>query len=311
MKLLLDEDLVEAVAVLCVSGQRKGAPALQVRRFHSEREKLYSILDADERSAAFFQLHLEWFREWGIEQLLRTHIKRFPLLEESLDGLAFRKARGRNEESAELFVSAERGRHAVVAMRAEQFGRDDVLGRFLNHELMHINDMLDPVFGYSPRIAVVPGLRSHERLVRDRYRLLWDVTIDGRLTQRGLPVEVARDDRLREFIRAFAFWPDEQCRETFDSLWLDLYPTHARLMQLASDPRNLEASQQTLPGAPCPLCGFATFDWANLSAAPQNAVEIIHAEFPRWTEKEGACSRCVEIYSTLRVRDQTGDPFLV
>src|ERR1041385_1477682 len=139
MKLLFDEDLVEAVVFLCASGRRKGVHALQIRRFHAAREKLYSILDPDERNGAFFDLHLEWFREWQVEKFLRDVTDDFPLLD-PLSGLAFRKARGRNEEGAELFVNAEQQRNAIMAIRAERFENADALRRFLNHELMHVSD---------------------------------------------------------------------------------------------------------------------------------------------------------------------------
>ena len=72
MQLRYDEDFIEAAAFLCTSGRRKGVPSLQIARFHREREKLYAILDPDERNTAFFKLHLDWFREWGLEKLSRT-----------------------------------------------------------------------------------------------------------------------------------------------------------------------------------------------------------------------------------------------
>ena len=311
MKLLFDEDLVEAVVFLCASGRRKGTPGLQIRRFHIAREKLYSILDPDERNAAFFQLHLDWFREWKVEDFLRAVVRDFPLLEQNLHGLAFRKARGRNEEGAELFVNVEKGRNGIVAIRAERFETDESLRRFLNHELMHVSDMVDPSFGYSPDLALSAAARANERLVRERYRLLWDVSIDGRLHQRASAIEASRDMRSIEFHRAFAFWPDERRLETFDSLWLDQAPRHETLIALASDPRNLRAEHRTLPGAPCPLCGFATFDWTEMSAITPATVETIRSEFPLWKEADGACARCVEVYDAARRLNRTADPYLV
>src|SRR5215510_5441083 len=98
MQLRYDEDFLEAAAFLCASGRRKGLPSAQIFRFHREREKLYSILDPDERNAAFFKLHLEWFREWGLEKCLSDLLAEFPFLPTSLSVLAFRKARGKFDE---------------------------------------------------------------------------------------------------------------------------------------------------------------------------------------------------------------------
>jgi hypothetical protein len=310
MKLLFDEDLVEAVVFLCASGRRKGAPSLQIRRFHSSREKLYSILDADERNAAFFQLHLDWFREWQVEEFLRSITGSFSLLD-SLSGLAFRKARGKNEEGAELFVNAEQQGNGIVAIRAERFENDDALRRFLNHELMHVSDMVDPMFAYSPDLALTGAARANERLVRERYRLLWDVTIDGRLHQRELATEATRERRWTEFDCAFGFWPEDKRFATFDSLWLGTQPRHSALLALAADPRDLRAVHEPLPGAPCPLCGFSTFEWASASALTPQISEAIRGEFPHWIAVDGACARCAEVYKAVSRLVRSADPYLV
>jgi hypothetical protein len=311
MKLLFDEDLVEAVVFLCASGRRRGAPALQIRRFHSEREKLYSILDSDQRSNAFFDLHLEWFREWRLEEFLRNVTRDFPLLDSALASFAFRKARARTDEGAELFVNTERERNAVAAMRAERFEDDNALCRFLNHEFMHVSDMVDPAFGYSPELALTGPARANERLVRECYRLLWDVTIDGRLHRGRLPTEGSRERRWDEFNRAFAFWSEDKRRSIFDDLWLATTPHHTTLLSLASDPRDLRTAQEPLPGAPCPLCGFSTFEWASTSTRTPEIVAAIRAEFPHWTPADGACARCAEVYKAVGKLARSADPYLV
>jgi hypothetical protein len=311
MKLLFDEDLVEAVVFLSASGRRQGAPALQIHRFHHAREKLYSILDPDERNAAFFNLQLEWFREWHIDEFLCNILSDFPLLDSALDALAFRKARGRNEEGAELFVNAEQQRNGFVAVRPERFENDDALHRFLNHELMHISDMVDPMFGYSPELALTGVAGANERLVRERYRLLWDVTIDGRLHRRSLATESTRERRWSEFVRAFGFWPEEKRLATFDPLWLATSPQHCALLALASDPRDLRAGHEPRPGAPCPLCGFSTFEWASASALTPQISEAVGAEFPHWTPADGTCARCAEVYKAVSRLARSADPYLV
>src|SRR5215471_13108271 len=105
MTLRYDEDLLEAVVVRCTAAKLKGVPSLQIARFGRERERLYSILDPEERNSAFFKLHLDWFREWGLERLVLEPLREFPLLWESLRALAFRKARDRKDEGAELYVN--------------------------------------------------------------------------------------------------------------------------------------------------------------------------------------------------------------
>ena len=336
MQLRYDEDLVEAAVLLCANGRRrvrpafrseavqpsaayatKGCtpPALQIARFHREREKVYSVLDPDERNAAFFKLHLDWFREWGLEKLLLGLLNEFPRLPDALTTLAFRKARGKSEEGAELYVNREPRadlqpaldkveacftlRHGVVALRPERFERADALGDFLRHELTHLHDMVDPAFGYSPEIGSGGFNTAQQRLTRERYRLLWDITIDGRLTQQGRVQEGAREKHEANFHRAYSFWPEEERRAVFNELWDAPAPHHARLLTLASDPKDLSQAQQPLPGAACPLCGFPTFDWADTVSVSSRAQERIVAEFPHWTPEHGACGRCAEIYQVM------------
>lgn len=273
-------------------------PPLQVRRFHGERERLYRILDPDERNAAFFKLHLTWFREWGFEQFLSAAVAHYPVLATELKAVGFRKARRGDEEGSELFVSPETGRHAVVALKTERFSDRDALSRFLRHELMHVRDMVAKEFGYSPTLDLRGPAASQQRLIRERYRILWDVTIDGRLTRAAVLPAETRGKRFNEFARAYSFWSEEKMQQVFDSLWNDDVPHNQRLMQLASDPRDLARSTAPLPGASCPLCDFPTFQWATAGALDR-IEPLISAEFPHWDRSQGVCHRCQETYEAL------------
>jgi len=297
MQLRYDEELVEAAVFLCASGRRADIPPLQICRFHREREKPYAILNADERNAAFFKLHLEWFREWGLEQSLLKLVEEFPLFRNSLNLLAFRKARGRNEEGSELFVSAQTGRNAVVALLPERFVHDEKLAPFLRHEFMHLNDMLDPAFGYSPQVRIAGQNPAQQRLTRERYRLLWNISIDGRLTSAKRATTGRYEAHRAAFDCAFNFWSEERREKVFDSLWNGATPHHDELLRIASDPREVKTVHEPLPGAPCPLCGFSTFQWAPAARLDEPVVEAIHREFPQWSPEHGACARCTEVYA--------------
>src|SRR5262249_20116579 len=159
--------------------------SLQIARFNREREKLYEVLDPDERNAAFFRLHVEWFCEWGLEALLTSPLKDFALLPNALKVLGLRQCRGRNDEGAELYVNESGERRGVVSMRPERLLEEQALRSFLYHELTHLQDMVDPAFGYLSQLPMSGTFMSQQRIARERYRLLWDVTIDGRLTRKG------------------------------------------------------------------------------------------------------------------------------
>ncbi|MBI4659839.1 MAG: hypothetical protein HY735_13445 [Verrucomicrobia bacterium] len=300
MQLLFDDELIESVVFLCASGKSPGVASLQIRRFHAERERAYSVLDPDERNAAFSRIHRAWFREWGVEQCLLSALAEFPILEKSVHAAAFRTARRKNEEGAELYVNAAGERHAIVAVRSERFADRQSLLAFLRHELMHVSDMVAPAFGYSREMGEAGQTASQLRVVRERYRLLWDITIDGRLTRSNRCTVAAFEERRSEFDRAYGFLDAAKRSAVFDSHWNAVQPRHRDLILLASDPRRLNASNLPVPGAPCPLCDFATFEWAELRALKSETANAIQKDFPGWTVEQGACFRCAEIYEAAR-----------
>lgn len=296
MQLRYDEDFIEAAVFLCASGRRKGVPSLQIARFHRAREKLYVILDADERNAAFFDLHLGWFREWGLEQPLTEVLKEFPLVREQLGVLAVRKATGKNDEGAELYVNEAGQRTGLLALRLERLTNDAALRDYLRHEFTHLHDMLNPAFGYSP-VLDLPGLNAaQKRLARERYRLLWDITIDGRLVTAGQTAMQTRENHAAAFARGYSFWSEQKQTETFDSLWQRRTPRHADFLALIADPRGLRDAHRPEPGASCPLCDFPTFHWADADALSSEVVVCVTAEFPTWSPEQGLCGRCLETY---------------
>lgn len=299
MKLLFDDDLVEAVVFLCATGRRPGVPPLQVRRFHAEREHCYTRPDADERAVAFARVNLGWFSEWGLDKLLASSAESFPVLAGALAVLAFRKSRGPVDEGAELYADAEGRRRGIVALQPERFRDDASLIPFLHHELAHLADMVDPAFGYSPDLAQAGQTAAQQRLLRERYRLLWDVSLDGRLTRRGLQTIAGEAPRRREFERGFAFLPEPRRAELFAALWSGRLAHHAALLELAADPRGLRDLHAPVPGAACPLCGFATFAWVEARQVSPAALARIHAEFPGWREAEAVCARCAEMYNAI------------
>lgn len=301
MHLRYDEDLVEAVVFRGASGRLKGIPGLQIARFNREREKLYAIADPDERNQAFFRLHRDWFREWGLEGRLTAPLKEFPLFSQALRILAFRKSRGKNDEGTELYVNETGERNGVVALCPERLGSETDLGPFLRHELSHLQDMVDTAFGYVPELAVVSPSINQQRLARERYRMLWDVSIDGRLVRAERQTVATREQRWLEFCGIFSFWNQARQDQVFNTLWNNPHPAHRVLEELVCDPRQLQADAGPHPGAPCPLCGFPTFAWADDSVLNENTITLIRSEFAHWTPAEGACARCVDIY-----RRQTG-----
>ena len=311
MQLHYDEDFIEAAVFLAASGRRPGVPSMQIARFHRERERLYRLLDPDDRNTAFFRLHLEWFREWGMEAPITGVLREFPILPTMLTTLAVRKAHGRNDEGAELYVNDAGQRTGLLALRLESLSRDGALTAFLRHEFTHLHDMLDPAFGYSPALEL-PGLNpAQQRLARERYRLLWDITIDGRIQAMGNTPMAPLEQHAAAFSRGYSFWPVERRTQVFDSLWHEKAPRHSEILALIEDPRGLRGSNLPQPGASCPLCAFPTFVWADTAFLPTELRSRITVDFPAWSPELGLCGRCLEIYAAVArvdIRDGAAMP---
>jgi hypothetical protein len=319
MQLRYDEDFIEAAVFVCASGWRKAEQPfvadatkgcsphpLQVARFHRAREKLYAIPDPDERNTAFFKLHFDWFREWGLEQSLTDMLKEFPLVREQLGVLVVRKTAGKNDEGAELYVNESGQRTGLLALRLERLTDDAALRDYLRHEFTHLHDMLNPAFGYSPALDL-PGLNAAQRrLARERYRLLWDITIDGRLADAALTPMQTREQHAAAFTRGYSFWPEPRQAETFSSLWQTKSPRHTGFLALIADPRGLRDAHRPAPGASCPLCDFPTFTWADAEALPPEITRRVVAEFPAWSREQGLCGRCLETYQAAAIQQLTG-----
>jgi len=223
-------------------------------------------------------------------------VSEFPMVRTGLSALAFRKARVKTDEGAELYVNADNGRICVVALRVERFDQPTEMASFLRHEFTHVHDMLNPAFGYSPELNLPEQNAAQQRLSRERYRLLWDISIDGRLMTSSRAALTSLELHRTAFERAFSFWPEEQRDKVFKCLWENREPRHTELVALASDPRDLKSQQCATPGAACPLCGFSTFAWAEPRNLCPETMVAIQTEFPRWVPAQGACRRCVSIY---------------
>jgi hypothetical protein len=210
-----------------------------------------------------------------------------------------RQTRGKIDEGAELYVNESGQRSAVLALRPDFFAGDGAVLDYLRHEFMHLSDMVDPAFGYSPSFNL-PGLNgAQQRLARERYRLLWDITIDGRLADKGHSPMHPKEQHAEAFAKGYSFWPSDKRETVFQSLWQSVKPAHSEFLALIADPRGLRDSQGPAPGASCPLCDFPTFAWASADGLTAHISNRIRSEFPDWQPEHGLCARCLESYEAL------------
>lgn len=286
--------LVEEAVLLAVQGAGEG------RAFRRERDRLYEVADPEARDAGFRAFHAGWFDRLGLGSGIVLALREHPSLATSVSRWLVAHACSSRDEGAELFVSSESEtdgalrRAVVIRLRPETLTLPDRLRLLLRHELFHIADMVDPRFGYAPRLRVTDAGPSHERVLSDRYRVLWDAYIDGRLSRLGWAPPGIRADRLSEFARAFARL-GERTEEAFGHFFGAASLSHAELVAFAVNPESILGAGH--PGGRCPLCRFPTHVFEPEPDRLSEAVRgQIRSDFPQWEADAGLCLQCADLY---------------
>lgn len=290
-------DLVEE-AVLLAEGTLDPADAQAFRR---ERDLLYNQNDPDKREADFRAFHMRWFARLGLHRVIENIVAPRADILACVAGCRVSRALIRRDEGADLLdpspaIARVDGRPTLaLRLRPPALLDPAALSAFLAHELMHVSDMLDAAFGYERALPPSDDGPSSDNILRDRYRVLWDVTIDGRLTRRGLADPRAREVRRQEFAATFAMLGDNG-PIVFDD-WFDrVEPTHHALVAFAQAPNGVGSTSPTASGR-CPLCHFPV---SKLDARPEGlsaaAQAIVCDEYPAWSPDQGLCAQCLDLY---------------
>jgi hypothetical protein len=262
--------------------------------FHREREGVYEIRDEEKRDKRFRQLHQEWFLSLDLGHAVESALGDYPLLSRDTKGGRVMFAMFSKEEGADLYGNTPAT--IVIKLRPSSLLDASTLLTFLRHEFMHLHDILDPCFAYHlelPQSEVGP---TYDNLIRERYRVLWDTWIDGRLLARGWAPASVKRQRQTEFEATFSMLG--QSLETKFSQWFDWpFHKHEDLLAFALQPESehLQDRQQIQTGR-CPLCRFPSFDLQNGRDLSPETVQDIVADFPDWTSDQGLCRQCSDLY---------------
>lgn len=277
----------------------------EVLRRQYERE----FADCHERPAAareeaFRLLHARWFEGLGHAARLRRLAGEFAFVDARLTRLLLRLAPGARMQSLELFGREDMWT-VVAALTPAVFLQEPAADYWLRHELSHVDDMLDPAFGYDAGRRPGGSSAGAAQLAHDRFAVLWAVSVDARLEARGtLPVDT-RDIRAAEFARVCGRAAPTTSAAAFDALWSEFAgrrPAQSELVERAEagaefggSAREAGHAARPAPGGACPLCTFPTFDWADEAAVALLADRLVE-RFPAWSPTDGICGRCAELY---------------
>jgi hypothetical protein len=297
IRLTYAPDLLEEAVLLA---ERK-APPDEARTFRCERDRIYECPESDVREARFASLHLRWFAHFALHRVIEQVVGERTDIADRVAGARVLRTLTRQDEGADLIDAASVALGGdprptlVLRLRATTLVEPAALRALLLHELTHVADMLDPAFGYERTLPASDQGPSGDNILRDRYRVLWDVTIDGRLARAGEASGRLREARWREFAGTFAML-GERCQDAFDE-WFDrIRPTHRVLATFVLAP-SVSGSTNDRASGRCPLCRFPVAALAPQSERLSAAVQAtIRAHHPGWRIERGLCVQCLDLY---------------
>jgi len=315
--------LQEVIDSFVEKTEREGDPTYY-KEFHQYADPIYERFSLDDREGEFKKLYQFLFGIWGFADIVRDTFDEFPTLRERIGIVLVRGVLKEDQEGVDILRKwgsveqelarqfEEKGLKGVGIKLLPRRFYDPALTRYCRHELMHISDMLDPVFGYDPdtKVGQNPG---EETLILHRYRVLWCLNIDSRLQAVGKESMLSKEDRFKEFRSWYRKIPATQLRSVFEGLWQTENMTHSELVEMATDTTRvldraleiegsrlpqIQTKVMLMPGFPCPLCRFPTYNWVESleTNVEKHVLDFIREHHPGWDTEFGACDRCVEVY---------------
>ncbi|MBI4567182.1 MAG: hypothetical protein HY719_02170 [Planctomycetes bacterium] len=303
--LRFDPRFVEEAVFLVLRGHAaSGRSAAGFPDSRAAYRRAYEAPPGPERDARFAETSAALFADLALDRPFRQAVDEEPRLE-ALAEIQVRPAASAGEECADLFVRAATPqpddgagtrppdeRRAAIFLLVSRLAEPEALATFLERELAHVADMLDPRFGYDGdgppgEVGESPAARN---LFRERYRALWTISIEARLERRGRVPSGGAAAALAAFEeRNGPLAPREREALTSPS------PAPHRLLAEMAGRRPLRSGASGVGGI-CPVCSFHTFDWGpdpkTLSADVRRALDDLA---PSRSAGKAVCRRCLEV----------------
>jgi len=309
LEIIYDQQLVDDIVYKGLAKQEASGDLALYKEYHEKRDAIYEM-EEESRPRKFRELDSDFFNRLGCNVYIKEIFDEYPDIEEKIESVHIRRATTKQNEGSNV---VDEGRKVIIRLYPEIFveGSNEIC-RVIRHELMHVSDMMDKRFNYNVNEEFSKS-PMEERIMRDRYRLFWDISVDGRLTNNGLETPASREERKREFDSFFSKIPEDSRDLIFSKMWDAEEPmAHDTMVELSKDINKVlalaagsrsaeELVEETkklgpLPGTTCTLCGFPSFDWVEEAAEDEDVVKILKEDFPDWEPQDGVCSRCAEYY---------------
>lgn len=287
---------VEEAVFLRIQEIEKSGKKDLVRLFHDERARLYETVSKADQESKFRTFYLKHFHSLEIEKIFTDVIREFPLLQSSDLQVLVKSTFRKNQEAADLFVDPPILR-LVISIRVPQILNPSYVGRFLRHELLHVSDMLDPAFHYSPKpeLGGVGGVENN--LIRERFRLLWDLYVSSRLIQGDHEPLIPLIELKEKFERSFSYLDDARKAQIIAEFVGKKKWTQAGLVRLARNDRVNKSLGKG--GLRCPLCHFTSYENVRVWTPEQAPVIYeVRKDFPGWKPPQGLCTQCYDLYES-------------
>ncbi|HJO55889.1 MAG TPA: hypothetical protein QF423_04390, partial [Candidatus Scalindua sp.] len=193
LEIMYDHQLVDDIVCKGLVRQEASGDSTLYNEYHEKRDSIYEM-EEERRPRRFRELDEEFFNRLGYGDFLRDAFDEYPDIEAGIKEVHVRRATTRKNEGSNL---VDEGTKVIVRLYPELFieGSHEIR-RVIRHELMHVSDMINSAFEYNvhEEFATSP---MEERIFTDRYRLFWDISIDGRLTNKGLETTATKEERKK------------------------------------------------------------------------------------------------------------------
>ncbi len=305
-EIIYDAHLVDDVVFKGMADRERNGDLSLYEEYHKLRDAIYDI-EQEMRPKKFRDLDSIFFHHLDYDRFLMKTLDEFPDIKGNVEEVHVRRATTKQNEGSNL---VDDGKKVLIRLYSDQFIEGKKICRVLRHELMHVSDMMDKGFGYNAEPFDCPPME--ERIIRDRYRLFWDIYIGGRLERDGREGIATREDRKKEFDSFFGKVPEKTRDLIFEKIWEGKEPlTHNQMVEMSKDIKktveiagsgntnNLkEETERAGPshGTTCPFCGFPTSDWVDDMGNSEDIVKAVREDFPDWDVRDSVCSRCAEYY---------------